>query len=106
MDTASTRLAEQEDREQRLDQEDVFYRVVFFLAALTRGLFNRVLGADDPPFRAVMGKRGDAGVAARPGAIGVGSSSGATLVPASAAETPKRCGRAVGQLAGRSTTER
>jgi len=30
--------------------------MVFFLAALTRGLFSRVLGADDPSFRAVMGK--------------------------------------------------
>jgi len=30
--------------------------MVFFLAALTRGLFNRVLGADDAPLGAVMGK--------------------------------------------------
>jgi len=30
--------------------------VVFFLAAITRGLFNRVLGADDAPFGPVMGK--------------------------------------------------
>jgi hypothetical protein len=30
--------------------------MVFFLAALTRGLLSRVLGADNPPFRAVMGK--------------------------------------------------
>jgi hypothetical protein len=30
--------------------------VVFFLAAITVGLFSRVLGADDAPFRPVMGK--------------------------------------------------
>ena len=86
MDAASTSLTEKEDREQRIDQEDVFYRVVFFLAAITRGLFNRVLGADDPPFRAVMGKRGASGVAPRAGS----SSSGTTTVAASASETPRR----------------
>jgi hypothetical protein len=30
--------------------------VVFFLAAITRGLLSRVLGANDAPFGAVMGK--------------------------------------------------
>ena len=34
----------------------LFYRVIFFLAAITRGLFSRVLGADDAPLGAVMGK--------------------------------------------------
>src|SRR5438874_1213132 len=100
MDAASTSLTEKEDREQRIDQEDVFYRVVFFLAAITRDLFNRVLGADDAPFRAVMGKRGDASAAAGPVAIGVGSSSGATMVAASASETPSRWARAVRERAG------
>ena len=33
--------------------------MVFFLAAITRFLFSRVLGADDAPFGPVMGKRGD-----------------------------------------------
>jgi hypothetical protein len=32
--------------------------VVFFLAAITRRLFSRVLGADDAPFGSVMGKGG------------------------------------------------
>ena len=45
--------------EQGIDQQDIFYRVVFFLAAITRRLFSRVLGADDASFRPVMGKRGD-----------------------------------------------
>jgi hypothetical protein len=52
---------EKKDDEQGIDQQDIFHRVVFFLAAITRGLFKRVLGADDPPFGAVMGKRGTPG---------------------------------------------
>jgi hypothetical protein len=58
MDTAAVGGTEKEDREQSIDQQDIFDRVVFFLAALTPRLFSRVLGADDPPFRPVMGKRG------------------------------------------------
>ena len=41
MDAAAVGRTEKEDREQRIDQEDVFYRMVFFLATITRGLFNR-----------------------------------------------------------------
>src|SRR5215217_3241363 len=100
MRAAAIGVAQEEDDEQGIDQQDIFYRVVFFLAAITRGLFNRVLGADDPPFRAIMGKRGDAGAAAGPVATGVGSSSGATMVAASASETPSRWARAVRERAG------
>ena len=68
----------------------IFYGVVLFLAALTLGLFNRVLGADDAPFGAVMGTRGDAGAAIGTATTGAdSSSSGATTVAASASETPK-----------------
>ena len=91
MDTAAVGVTEKEDEEQGIDQQDIFYRVVFFLAAITCGLFSRVLGADDAPFRPVMGKRGDAGVAAGAAATGAGSSvSGTTTVAASASETPRR----------------
>jgi len=55
MDTASNGVTEKEDREQGIDQQDIFYGVVLFLAALTRGLCSSVLGADDAPFRPVMG---------------------------------------------------
>src|SRR5215471_12079674 len=73
--------------------------MILFLAAITPRPFNRVLGADDAPLGAVMGKRGDAGAVAR----GNGSSSrGATTVAASASETPKRCARAVKERAGAS----
>src|SRR6266481_5405083 len=98
MDTAAIGVTEQEDEEQRIHEQDVFDRVVLVLAAITRGLFSRVLGADDAPFRPVMGKRGEAGA-------GVGadsSSSGATTVAASASETPSRWARAVRERAGAS----
>src|SRR6266581_7049330 len=58
MDTASVRRTQKKDREQGIDQQDIFYRMVLFLAALTCGLLSRVLGADDAPFGPVMGKRG------------------------------------------------
>src|SRR5712691_2985812 len=96
MDTAAVGVTEEEDRKQGIDQQDIFYRVVFFLAALTRGLFKRVLGADDPPFRPVMGTRGDAGATAGTATAGGGSSaSGVTPVAASASVTPSRWARAV-----------
>src|SRR6266567_8232146 len=74
MDTATLGVAQKKDEEQGIDQEHIFYRVVPFLAAITRGLFNRVLGADDAPFRPVMGKRGEAGTTAGPTARAAGSS--------------------------------
>src|SRR5207247_7499770 len=86
---AAIGVAEEKNDEQRIDQQDIFDRVVFFLAALTVRLFNRVLGADDAPFGAVRGKRGDAGAAAGTATPGIGSSttSGVTTVAASASET-------------------
>src|SRR4029434_10207959 len=69
-------------------------RMILFLAALTRGLCSRVLGAAEPSFRPVMGKRGEAGA-------GVGSSSsGMTTAAASASETPRRWAMAVRDGAG------
>ena len=103
MDAATVGVAEEEDDEQGIDQQDIFDRMVFFLAAITRGLFSRVLGADDAPFRPVMGKRGEAGVTAGSAAMGASSSaSGVTTVSTSASETPKRCASAVRERAGAS----
>ncbi len=62
MDAAAVGVTEKEDREQPVDQQDIFYRMVFVLAAITLGLFRRILGADDAPLGAVMGKRGEASV--------------------------------------------
>jgi hypothetical protein len=92
MDAASHRLTEKEDREGRIDQQDIFHRVILFLAAITLRLCSHVLGADDASFGAVMGKRGDPCPAVGVedvGATGRGvSSSGTTTVAASASETP------------------
>jgi hypothetical protein len=74
----------------------MFDRVILFLAALTCGLFSRVLGADDASFGPVMGKRGDADAAVGPVTTSAGaSSSGTTPVAASTSEMPSRWTRVV-----------
>jgi len=102
MNAAAVRVAQKKDGEEGMDQQDIFYGVVLFLAALTRGLFRRVLGADDPSCRPVMGKRGaDAVVGTL--ATGAGSfASAVTTVLASASETSKRCASTVRERAGAS----
>jgi hypothetical protein len=52
MDTATIGIAEEEDEEQGVDEEPMVYRMVFFLAALTRRLFSRVWGADSASLEA------------------------------------------------------
>ena len=107
MDMATIGVAQKEDRQEGIDQQDIFDRVVFFLAAITLFLFSRVLGADDAPFRAVMGKRGDTGTVAGAVAMGAESScSGVTIVVASASETPSRWARAVRERVGASPRAR
>jgi hypothetical protein len=107
MDAPSIGVAEEKDEEQRIDQQDIFDRVVSFLAAITLFLFNRVLGADDAPFGPVMGKRGEAGAAAGATTTGAGSSSSEpTTVAASASATPSRWARAVRERAGASPRAR
>jgi hypothetical protein len=56
MDTAAISVAQKEDREEGIDQQDIFDGVVLFLPTITLRLFSRVLGADDAPFGPVMGK--------------------------------------------------
>src|SRR5467141_2034826 len=107
MDTAAVGVAQKEDDEERIDEQSVFDGVVLFLAAITRGLLRRVLGADDAPFGPVMGKRGEAGAAVGMGATGVdSSSSGTTTVAASASEIPRRWARAERERAGASPRAR
>src|SRR5687768_10091963 len=93
-----------QDRERGIDQQDIFHDVVFFLAAITIGLFSRVLGAHDAPLGAVMGKRGEASLAAsveEMGSTGGGtSSSDSNRLMASAGETPSRWARAERERAG------
>jgi hypothetical protein len=103
MDAAAVGVAQKEDDEEGIDEQDIFDRVVLCLAAITLRLFSRVLGADDTPFRPVMGKRGEAGTTAGAVARGASSSfSGATTAAASASETPSRWARAVRERAGAS----
>jgi hypothetical protein len=103
MDTAAVGITQKEDQKEGIDEQDIFDRVVLFLAAITVRLCRRVLGADDAPLGAVMGKRRDAGAGAR----GTSSSSRrATTVAASASETPSRCARAVRERAGASPRAR
>jgi hypothetical protein len=103
MDTAAVGIAQKEDREQGIDEQDIFDGVVFFLPAITLLLFTRVLGTDDAPFGPVMGKRGEAGTAAGMDTTGAGSSaSGVTTVAAAASETPRRWARAERERAGAS----
>ena len=108
MDTAAVGSAQKEDDEEGIDEQDIFDGVVLFLPAITFRLCSRVLGADDPPFGAVMGKRGDAGGVAGPATSGIGSSStiGVTTLAASAFETPMRCARAVRERVGASPRAR
>jgi len=107
MGAAAVGVAQKEDREEGVDQQDIFDRMVLFLATITLRLFRRGLGADDAPLGAVMGKRGDAGGAAGTATPGSGSSSsGATRVAASVSETPRRWARAVRERAGASPRAR
>src|SRR5262249_49496886 len=103
MHTAAMGRTQKQDDERGIDQQNIFHRVVFFLAAITPRLFSRVLGAYDASFGAGMGKRGDADAAVGPVTTGAGaSSSGTTLVVASASETPSRWAKAVRERAGAS----
>ena len=102
MGTTAVGVAQKEDEEERIDEQDIFDRVVFFLAAITLGLFSRVLGADNALFRPVMGTRGASGAT-----TGADSSSReSTIEAASASETPSRCASAVRERAGASPRAR
>src|SRR5262245_37893926 len=107
MGTTAVRVAQEEDNEERIDEQDIFDGVISFLATITFLLFSRIVGADDAPFRPVMGKRRASGVAAGAPPTGASaSSSGVTTVATSASEMPRRCARAVREQAGASPRAR
>ena len=59
MHTATMGRTQKQGDERGIDQQEIiFYRLVFFLAAITRFLLSKVLRADDASFRSVMGKGG------------------------------------------------
>ena len=86
MDAAAVGVAQKEHGEEGIHQQDIFDGVVLCLAAITVGLFSRVLGADDAAFRPVMGKRGNTDGAAGAEDVGAAgrcsSSNGTTTVAA------------------------
>ena len=94
MHTSTIGIAQKEDEEEGIDEQDIFDGVVLFLPTITRRLFSRVLGADDAPLGAVMGKRGATGAAVGTATTGADSSSSrVTTVVAAASETPRRWAR-------------
>src|SRR6266446_7798271 len=99
MGAATIGVAQKEDEEQGIDSQDIVDRVVSFLATITFFLFSSILGADDAPFRPIMGKRGESGAATQGAAS---SASGATTVAASVSEPPSRWARAASERAGAS----
>src|SRR5690349_19501688 len=103
MDAAANGVAEEQDDEHGIDQQDVLYRMVLFLATVTVRLFSRVLGADNAPFRSVMSKRGEpCSVMGAEAGESAGSLSGASA----SSETASRCARAVRERAGASPRPR
>jgi hypothetical protein len=90
MGTAGIGLTQKEDRERGVDQQDVFYRVACFLAAITARLLSRILGALQAPFGAIVANRGEA-------------SAGAA---AWASATPMRWARSVKERVGASPSAR
>ena len=107
MDATAICVAQKEDRQRRIDQQDIFYGMVFFLAAITSRLLSSRLGADDAPFGAVMGKRGDPSTPPGAAAPGVSASAcGVMMVVASVSETPRRSARAVKERVGASPRAR
>src|SRR5215813_11250708 len=96
MGAAAIRVTEKKDEQQGIDEQDIFDGVISCLATITCLLCNMVLGADEAPFRPVMGIRGAAGVA----------TGAPPTVAASAAETPRRWARALRERAGASPRAR
>jgi hypothetical protein len=99
-----------EHRECRVEQQDVFHRMVCFLAARTARLRSRILGALEAPFGAIVAERGaagaDAGAAAR-GSDAPGSSAvGLPRAAAAASVIPRRSAKSAQDRVGASPSAR
>src|SRR2546422_918028 len=64
MDTAAVGVAQKEDDEERIDQQDIFDGVVLFVAAITCGLLRRGLGGGEVAVGPAVCAKGGAGAAA------------------------------------------
>jgi len=100
--TARRGLTQKEKREYGVDQQHVFHRVAFFLAAIIARLLSRILGTLDAPFGAVVAKRGAA--VRSPGVDG--SLVGTTNAVASASAIPRRLASSVTDRVGASPSVR
>ena len=91
---APVRVAQEEDRQHRMDQQHIVHGMACVLATRTARLLKRVLGALDAPFGPIRPNRGEGaaggGAAAGGRAGGTGSAGGTTRVAAAAAVTPRR----------------
>ena len=108
MHPAACGFAEEKDDQRSIDQKHILYRVILFLATVTFGLFSRVLGADDTPFRPVMGKRGEHcpdATAGDDGETADGDPSAGVITPA-VSGTPSRRASAARLRAGASPRSR
>ena len=95
-------VAEEQDEEHGIDQQDVLYRMVLFLATVTVRLFSRVLGADNASFRPVMSKRGELWPATGAEAgEGAGSSIGASGPSETANRSREGAGGGIAEAAQR-----
>jgi hypothetical protein len=110
MGAAGIRVAQKENRERRIDQQDVFDRVACFLAAITARLLSGILGARDAPFGPIVTERGEsddrAGAAAGGSDVVGAPSVGTTRAAASASATPRRCASSVKDRVGASPSAR
>jgi hypothetical protein len=110
VDAAGIGLTQKEDRECRVDQQHVFHRMVFFLAAITARLLSRILGARDAPFGAIVANRGeavaDAGATASGSDVLGSSSVGLTRAAASASVIPRRLAKSAKDRVGASPSAR
>ena len=110
MGAAGIGLAQEEDRERRVDEQHVFHRVVSFLAAITARLLKRILGALDAPFGAIVAKRGaavaGAGAAAGGSDVPGSASVGLARAAASASVIPRRFAKSAKDRVGASPSAR
>jgi hypothetical protein len=95
-------LTQKEDRERGVDQQHVFHRVVFFLAALTARWLTRLLGALAAPFGPIVPNRRAARAGAGAALGGADVVGDRTAVAAFASATPRRWASAVNARLGAS----
>jgi len=106
---APVRVAQEQDREHRLEEPHVLHRVACFLTAITARLLRRLLGTRDAPFGPLVSTRGEAGAgsaAAGRSDTGGNASVGSTRAAASASAIPRRWANSAKERVGASPNAR